>query len=61
MPAVFKYLSLLNPLRYYVAIVRGILLKGIGIEVLWPEAIALLLFATLLLSVSVNRFPSQLS
>lgn len=61
MPAVFKYLSLLNPLRYYVAIVRGILLKGIGIEVLWPEAIALLLFATLLLSVSVNRFRSQLS
>ena len=61
MPAVFQYLSLLNPLRYYVAIVRGILLKGIGIEVLWPEAIALLLFATLLLSVSVNRFRSQLS
>jgi ABC-2 type transport system permease protein len=61
MPAVFKYLSLLNPLRYYVAIVRGILLKGIGIEVLWPEAIAHLLFATLLLSVSVNRFRSQLS
>ncbi len=61
MPSVFKYLSLLNPLRYYVAIVRGILLKGVGIEVLWPQAIALLLFATLLLSVSVNRFRSQLS
>lgn len=61
MPIVFKYLSLLNPLRYYVAIVRGILLKGVGLEVLWPNAIALLLFATVLLSISIKRFRGQLS
>jgi len=61
MPILFQYLSLLNPLRHYVAIVRGILLKGIGLEVLWPDAIALLLFATVLLAVSINRFRSQLS
>ena len=61
MPIVFKYVSLLNPLRHYVAIVRGMLLKGVGLEVLWPNAIALLLFATVLLSVSINRFRSQLS
>lgn len=57
----FQYLSLLNPLRHYVAIVRGMLLKGVGLEVLWPQAIALLLFATILLSVSVNQFRRQLS
>jgi ABC-2 type transport system permease protein len=61
MPAFLKYLSLLNPLRHYVAIVRGMLLKGVGLEVLWPNAIALLLFATILLSVSINKFRSQLS
>ncbi|HBE20970.1 MAG TPA: ABC transporter permease [Cyanobacteria bacterium UBA11149] len=61
MPIFFKYLSLMNPLRHYVAIVRGILLKGIGLDVLWPHAIALLLFAIVLLSVSINRFRSQLS
>jgi len=61
MPMVFKYLTLLNPLRYYVVIVRGILLKGVGLEVLWPNAIALLLFATLLLSISINKFRSQLA
>jgi ABC-2 type transport system permease protein len=61
MPTIFKYLSLLNPLRHYVAIVRGVLLKGVGIEVLWPNAIALLLFAIVLLSISINRFRSQLS
>lgn len=61
MPTLFQYLSLLNPLRHYVAIVRGMLLKGVGLEVLWPHAIALFLFATILLSVSINRFRSQLS
>ena len=61
MPIVFKYLSLFNPLRHYVTIVRGILLKGVGLEVLWSNAIALLLFATVLLSVSINRFRRQLS
>jgi ABC-2 type transport system permease protein len=61
MPVVLKYLSLLNPLRHYIAIVRGMLLKGVGLEVLWPNAIALLLFATVLLSISINRFRSQLS
>lgn len=61
MPTVFQYLSLLNPLRHYVAIVRGILLKGVGMEVLFPHAIALLVFATVLLSVSINQFRHQLS
>jgi len=61
MPIAFKYLSLLDPLRHYVAITRGILLKGVGLEVLYPQAIALVLFAVVLMSISVNRFRSQLS
>lgn len=61
MPVVFQSLSLLNPLRHYVAIVRGILLKGVSLEVLWPHAIALFLFAIILLSISINRFRNQLS
>ncbi len=61
MPIFFKYLSLLNPLRHYIEIVRGILLKGVGLEVLWLNAIALLFFATLLLSISINQFRRQLS
>lgn len=61
MPVVLKYISLLDPLRHYVAIVRGILLKGVGLEVLMPNAIALIAFAVVLMSISVNRFRSQLS
>ena len=61
MPLFLQYLSLLNPLRHYVAIMRGLLLKGVGLEVLWPNAIALALFAIGLLSISINRFRAQLS
>lgn len=61
MPIVFRYLSLLNPLNHYVVILRGLLLKGVGLDVLWPNALALLFFAMLLMAVSVNRFRAQQS
>ncbi|BAZ40945.1 ABC-2 type transporter [Calothrix sp. NIES-4101] len=61
MPIFFQYLSWLNPLRHYVAIIRGILLKGVGLEVLYPHAIALALFAIILLAISSNKFRNQLS
>lgn len=44
MPIVFQYLSLLNPLRHFVAISRGILLKGVGIDILYPHVLALTAF-----------------
>lgn len=61
MPVFFQYLSWLNPLRHYVAIIRGILLKGVGLEVLFPHAIALALFALILLAISSNKFRNQLN
>jgi ABC-2 type transport system permease protein len=61
MPAFFQVLSLVNPLRHYIAILRGLLLKGVGLEALWPHALALLVMAPLLMAVSVSRFRSQLS
>ncbi len=61
MPAFFRYLSLLNPLRHYVAIARGFLLKGVGVIELWPHVLALIGFAILLLTISVKKFRSQLS
>jgi ABC-2 type transport system permease protein len=36
-----QYLSYLSPLRYYLDITLGVFLKGVGLEVLWPQAIAL--------------------
>jgi ABC-2 type transport system permease protein len=61
MPSVFRFLSFFDPLRHYVAINRSLILKGVGLEVIWPDAFALLLFATLLLTISIKRFRSQLS
>ncbi|PSB24642.1 ABC transporter permease [Stenomitos frigidus] len=61
MPTFFQVVSLLNPLRHYIAIVRGILLKGVGLEALWMHALALAVIAIVLLTVSVNKFRSQLS
>ncbi len=60
MPPFFQVLSILNPLRHYIAIVRGMMLKGVGLEALWPHVLALALFAPLLLTISVRRFRSQL-
>lgn len=60
MPKFFQDVSLLNPLRHYITIVRGILLKGVGLEALWIQALALCCFAIVLLSVSTYRFRRQL-
>ncbi len=60
MPPFFQVLSLANPLRHYIAIVRGMMLKGVGLEALWPHVLALLLIGPLLFSLSVRRFRSQL-
>ena len=61
MPTFFQYLSLFNPVRHYATIIRGILLKGVGLEVLWINAITLIIFATILLSISVSKFRRQLN
>jgi len=61
MPTFFQIVSLLNPLRHYITIVRGILLKGVGLEALWMHALALAVIAIVLLTISVNQFRSQLS
>src|SRR3546814_16180299 len=37
MPEVIQWLTYLNPLRYFLVVVRGIFLKGVGPEILWPE------------------------
>jgi ABC-2 type transport system permease protein len=37
MPTIVQWLTYLNPLRYFLVIIRGIFLKGIGLEVLWPQ------------------------
>ena len=55
MPAVIQPFTYLIPLRYFLVIVRGIFLKGIGLEVLWPQAAALAAWGIVVLSLAVAR------
>jgi ABC-2 type transport system permease protein len=60
MPLAVQYLTYLNPMRYFIEIVRGIFLKGVGVTVLWPQMTALAVYGTLVLSMSVMRFRKTL-
>jgi drug efflux transport system permease protein len=61
MPAVFQWLTYLVPLRYYVVVLRGIFLKGVGLSVLWPQAVALLTLGTTILVLARLRFRRRLA
>ena len=56
MPKVLQYISYIVPARYFLLIIRGIMLKGSSINVLWTEAIFLVLLTLALLSVAVKKF-----
>jgi ABC-2 type transport system permease protein len=59
MPRAIQPLTYLIPLRYYLVIVRGIFLKGIGLEVLWPHAVALGAWGAGMLTLAVLRSRKQ--
>jgi ABC-2 type transport system permease protein len=60
MPEAVQYLTYLNPLRYFIVVVRGIFLKGVGVEVLWPQFVGLGILGLVLLTLSVLRFKRRL-
>jgi ABC-2 type transport system permease protein len=55
MPAVIQPVTYLIPLRYFIIIVRGIFLKGLGVAVLWPEILALLAWGLAIVGLAVAR------
>jgi len=59
MPRVFRWVTCLNPLRHYLEIVRGVFLKGAGLEVLWPQHLALLALGVALLTLAASRFQKR--
>ncbi|MBV8084611.1 MAG: ABC transporter permease [Chloroflexi bacterium] len=56
MPGVFQAVSLAIPMTYYLQILRGVILKGVGWSVLWPQFAALSTFALAVLGLAVARF-----
>jgi ABC-2 type transport system permease protein len=55
MPRVIQYATYLIPLRYFLVIVRGIFLKGIGLQLLWPQAAAMTAWGLVVLALAVAR------
>jgi len=60
MPGWLQLVSYAVPLRYFLIIVRGIVLKGVGLSALWPEVLALSAFALVVMSAAVMRFRKSL-
>jgi ABC-2 type transport system permease protein len=61
MPAAVQLITYLVPARYFISVARGIYLKGVGLEVLWPQAVFLSVFAATMLILSVKKFKKKVA
>lgn len=61
MPPVIQWLTYLNPLRYFLVIIRGIFLKGVGLHILWPQMVALAIMGVITLWLASRRFHKTLA
>jgi ABC-2 type transport system permease protein len=59
MPKLIQYLTYLNPLRYFMATVRGIMMKGSSLDVLYPQVVAMIIFGFVIFSFSWLRFSKR--
>jgi ABC-2 type transport system permease protein len=60
MPEWIQYLTYVNPLRYFLVIIRGVFLKANGLEILWPQMLALAVLGGMMIAVSSLRFQKRL-
>jgi ABC-2 type transport system permease protein len=61
MPAVIQWFTYLLPLRYFAIIVRGLFLKGVGLDVLWDQGLYLLLCGIIIFALSLSRMKKKIS
>ena len=56
MPRWVQWLTFINPLRYFLVIIRGVFLKGVGLDLLWPQLVGLSVLAAVMLTLASRRF-----
>jgi len=61
MPKIIQFFTLFNPMRYFMVVIRSIFLKGVGIEILWPQLLPLLFIGIVVITLSSLRFRKGLS
>jgi ABC-2 type transport system permease protein len=60
MPLFLRAISVIIPARYFVAITRGIFLKGVGLDVLWPQALGLGVYALITITLAIRAFKKEI-
>ncbi len=60
MPKIVQAITYIVPAKYFIIILRGIFLKGVGIDVLWPQILFLFVFGTVLLTFSASKFEKKI-
>ncbi len=61
MPVVLRAITHIVPARYYITVTRGVFLKGVGVDVLWIQAVAMIAFATIGLSLATHMFKKEIA
>jgi ABC-2 type transport system permease protein len=60
MPIFLQGITYLIPARYFIVVTRGILLKGVGVGAIWPQAVAMLVFAVVGLTLATRVFRKEI-
>jgi ABC-2 type transport system permease protein len=60
MPETVQLITYLNPLRYFIVVIRELFIKGVGLEYLYPQGAALVLFGAAVFSVAVVKYQQRL-
>jgi len=60
MPETIQFITYFNPLMYFIVIIRGVFLKGVGITVLWKELLVLIIIGVALLNLSARRLSRRM-
>ena len=60
MPVVLQIITIIVPARYFVEILRGLFLQGVGLSVLWPQVLALMIYAFFIFNLARKRFRKRL-
>ena len=60
MPPLLQYISNLIPARWFIVILKGIMLKGVGITYLWKETLILIVMAVFLIALSIKKYKIRL-
>jgi ABC-2 type transport system permease protein len=61
MPTALQAFTYIIPARYYITVTRGIFLKGVGVNVLWGQALAMSLFAVIGISLATLAFRKEIA